>query len=120
MIYSDWTQITFAGSGSTKTTLWNVPDLTVDIWETGVVLVYGSSRGPLPVYYINPNTGIVINFIRVGNILPGSILLQSASTSASGKYRYVLIPGGIAASAHRQGIDLRDYEEVAKAFNIPK
>ena len=75
--------------------------------------------GPLPVYYINQNTGIVLNFIRIGNILPGKITLETRQTS-SGYFRYVLIPGGVAASAQKQGIDLNNYHAVVEAFNIPK
>ncbi|GGG80835.1 hypothetical protein GCM10007415_11690 [Parapedobacter pyrenivorans] len=42
----------------------------------------------------------------------GQIILYDA-------YRYVIIPGGLAASARSQGVDLTNLDAVSQAFDIP-
>ncbi|NNE77968.1 MAG: hypothetical protein HKN31_12960, partial [Pricia sp.] len=109
---------------------WNMyaPELTQKIHDSGVILVY-ARLGTL--IYSIPNTFFSLNehwefrlldindtliAIRVNSINGGNI----GNPYLSGDFRYVLIPGGVAASA-KSSVDYTkmSYEEIADRFNIP-
>lgn len=144
VIYSDW----FTPSSYTATNgfggIKNIdftqaaPGITQDVLDKGVVLTYGKLNGysssiwpanqvaklPILVNYISGGVtqtdtwsafetagSLRINFVNNTNLY-GSI-------SNSHSFRYVIIPGGNAAS-RTANPDLNDYNAVCEFYNIPK
>lgn len=117
--YSKWLSIPRDSSQFTI----SVPELTQDIADKGVVAVYarefkgGSNNGgfllgtyKLPFY--SENAG----YIKF-SILKNSVRITSSGTMLANDFhfRYVLIPGSVAATA---GLNWQDYGSVKAAFSI--
>ncbi|HEX2534538.1 MAG TPA: hypothetical protein VHK69_12420 [Chitinophagaceae bacterium] len=116
VIYSDWRTINLAATSEPDIFVQqiNAPQLTTEVADQGVILMYGERGGmifPLPL------STLWFNY-RAGEIL----LLASDLTFEGDKFRYVLIPGGVAAGGRTDGTtDWRSlsYEEVIRRLNIP-
>lgn len=126
VIYSEWETLYWSPAAPYRATLAS-PKITQEIMDHGSIMVYTKSNlfnhvYPLPIF---DNTTFEIH-LSVGRIFipypgQGFIRLYSSSLAYSEwKYRFVIIPGGIAASARADGLDFANFEEVSSAFNIPK
>lgn len=132
VIYSDWIASEFPATINGTFDQWEMfaPELTQEIHDTGVILVYariGNLIYPVPVSFFgtiqeNWNFRLLdINdtliAIRVHSIDGGAI----GTPFLNGDFRYVLIPGGVAASG-KTSIDYNkmSYEEVIAHFGIPE
>lgn len=113
--YSDWVNVTFAGSGSTYTGNLTAAPLTQDVLDKADIRVYwkdGSRVITLPYAQILGGTTYTVH----QRFYVGRIELVSSYALGSQSMRYVVIPGG---SALRMALNLDDYEAVKKAFNLP-
>lgn len=132
VIYSDWIASEFPASINSDFDQWEMfaPELTQEIHDTGVILVYarkGTLIYPVPVTFFgtvdeNWNFRLLdINdtliAIRVNSTDGGNI----GEPFLNGDFRYILIPGGVAASG-KSSIDFSkmSYDEVTAYFKIPK
>lgn len=118
----------------------DAPLLTSSILNTGTIITYFrvGSIGPYQLPYISDAGGATnsVNcFYKLGKIFVYRHTLNSCRfTSAvpeefpgqpvminlpqSLEYRYVIIPGGIAAAAAKRGVDLKNYEAARQYFKI--
>lgn len=116
VIYSDWTNVTFTGSGTSWSATINAPKITQEILDKGFVKAYfkfGSS-----VYegnYTNTQNGASTSMYYYMTL--GSINLKS-TFSASYPWRYIIIPGGV-AGGRLQELKSKSYAEIKEMFNIP-
>lgn len=128
VIYSNWITITasqWTGLGTaTITTDISAPKLTADIRDHGVVLVYhmyGSVARMLPYAYTTIGDHLDFTYI-IGKITirdyhqDGSVI----NTFANVQFRYVLIPGGVAARKSSPLPDYSDYHAVCRYYGIPE
>lgn len=133
VIYSAWITApaaaaeTIDGTSGLSTTI-NAPELSADIVSKGTVLVYMSFGGgvyTLPYTstaggYINTITAIAsvqkIKLFRFKHAADGTTVNLPTSLS----WRYILIPGGVAATAKAAKLDYSkmSYEEVCARLNI--
>lgn len=139
VIYSDWFALDTAfdkftpamHQGTTEGLVYKFKaPITQDILDYGIVLFYfrGTNNDiyPFPVvnygsvemaiYHLKLNEIAIVLYTR-GAKLGGSDPVLIVEDEKS--YRYIIIPGGVAASARANGIGLGNFNEVAKAFNIP-
>lgn len=145
VVYSDW----FTPGTYTLTTdvvQMNVlthdepaAEVTQEILDTGVVLVFGKLNGyntliwptdqvgqlPISVQYSLSELDVWTPLLSVGNIriqfINSNNLYNSISTTH--EFRYVIIPGGVAARpSSLDGLDPRDlsYDEVCEIFGVPE
>lgn len=113
--YSDWTNVTFSGSGSTYTGNLTAAPLTQDVLDKADIRVYWKEGGrviTLPYAQVSGSTTYTVH----QRFYVGRIELVSSYAFGSQSMRYVIIPGG---SALRLALNLDDYEAVKKAFNLP-
>ena len=119
VIYSDWLSVTFTNSGGVYSGTINAPKLTADILNKGEIAVYERTMIGFPpttatyakLPYTNGTTWIRIN------MEVGKIIIRSNNASIS-TYRYVLIPGGVQASAASTNLDMNDYPAVQQHFDL--
>ncbi len=116
--YSDWA---WAGTGSGSAVTINAPKLTQAILDRGVVAVYarvykgGASGGLLGTYRVpfqSPHGEYLEFSAAVGAI---QVYGNTSMLLTDYQFRYILIPGGVAAVA---GLDLRDYDSIRSALQI--
>ncbi|MBN2814666.1 MAG: collagen-like protein [Bacteroidales bacterium] len=146
VIYSDWirpvgTWRDTSYYGVAKVNHINVTQLTQDIIDDGVVLCYYKSVStiilpgtPTNVFHL-PLTGYSnsVSFTLDYWLKVGKITLRAFTLDNSGTYtpegmlyypmfRYVLIPGGVQATAKKAALDFTklSYEEVCELFDIPE
>ncbi|HEV7347302.1 hypothetical protein [Telluribacter sp.] len=94
--------------------------------EKGVILVYAKSQNfwfPLPgiVIFANNQVSDYSFFYGIENLDLSVILLQNSSTAVKRNFqdiRIVVVPAINARMSEK--LDLKSYEEVQKAFNLPK
>ena len=124
VIYSTWfTASTWSsGAGNLRYINRSAPAITAEIVTHGTVLVYfrsGDTVFALPLvagdpvhsYFYNYWVGdLTINVQRVDGGVP--------SVSTTSEVRYVIIPGGVEATAALRGIDLHDFGAVSAALDI--
>lgn len=140
-----WSISTGPGSSlgiSARMALKNLPAITADVFNTGTVLVYlktpgtfggdNTSWSPLPYdirgYDLGYLTSIKFNY-EAGKLRVYYLIVQtdavptktvpsvSTITIPSYDYKYVIIPGTAAVRAS-SGVDLSDYNAVAKYYNL--
>lgn len=137
VIYSDWIPSGFPETINDNFEQWSLiaPELTQEIHDTGVILVYarvGTLIYTVPITFFSGNEYWYFRLldindpliaIRVDSIDGGDI----GTPILNGDFRYVLIPGGIPANTDNPGgITSKtpdyagmSYEEIAERFNIP-
>lgn len=117
IIYSSWAHLSFSknANGYFVATI-NAPQLTRDILDKGEVAVYG--KYDVYVYKL-PDFGVGDDYVMINYLKAGEIHLISDHIPGW-LFRYVLIPGGVAASARSSlsGPDLNDYHAVCQYYNI--
>ena len=145
VIYSDWLPIPTTASGvlpHRKNFAFTTPALTQEVLDKSIVYAYlkhsnGATVAPLPYAskYTSLSTGEVVGsylttvLLGVGGIslnqdwlTPGTIPTAFAeATTVQGSWthlRYVIIPGAI-KTAMNPNVNLKDYNEVQRYFNIP-
>lgn len=131
VLYSGWNSATnlrdtTADGSKLKAVDLLAPALTTDVLEKGMVQVYfnfGSGVYPLP---YTSNAGGLQNIISYLPRLKHFIITRfafdnsgSVSLPSSLQYRYVIIPGGVAAPTAAKKPNLNNYEEVKRYYNIP-
>ncbi len=129
VIYSDWLTPAFVDwqKITEKSYLYSVIEtkITQDIIDKGVVLAYSRQVASGPAYLLpmmlETNSGLTNYNIAaaLGKVnFTFTELLDIQGKPATGlQYRYVIIPGGVKSRAN---IDYTNFDEVAKAFGIPK
>ncbi|OWU88255.1 hypothetical protein DBB36_13300 [Flavobacterium sp. WLB] len=133
VIYSAWITApaaaaeTIDGTSGLSTTI-NAPELSADIVSKGTVLVYmsfGSGVYTLPYTstaggFVNTISAITsvqkIKLFRFKHVADGTTVNLPTSLS----WRYILIPGGVSATAKEAKLDYSkmSYEEVCARLNI--
>lgn len=140
VIYSDWLDVTYesvndtADDGTITPIAWlagiDAPKLDASILSTGEIKVYinVNTAGdpeiiPLPLFDYYALTGVLnINL----TYSTGSIFLYATDDASTfetqgqklWQYRYVLIPGGIAARKAASAVDWNDYNSVKKYLHL--
>jgi len=139
VIYSDWFPSQFPDDIDGTNYVFSVaaPDLTAEIVEKGLVLVYGR-------FYSGDDIGVIFQLPHIfpfsqqfythsfttppaSNAMRVFIILLSMDNTPIGsslfeEYRYVIISGGTPAgkSATSKDYSKMTYEEIAELFNIPE
>jgi len=131
---NDW-NVTVISGGQTQsqTAQIDVPELTQDIFEKGVVLVYTYSAGDGGSYSLLPSYGgIEFTFwVRVNQIGFRRVdRTQPFSAAIDRELRYVLIPGAVSTAGKTNskqaifnelaaaGVDINNFAQVAAYYNI--
>lgn len=129
VIYSDWFTPAFVDwqKVTEKSYLYSIIEtkITQDIIDKGVVLAYSRQVASGPAYLLpmmlETNSGLTNYNIAaaLGKVnITFTELLDIQGKPATGlQYRYVIIPGGVKSRAN---IDYTNFDEVAKAFGIPR
>jgi len=138
VIYSEWTAFEFSqwelvNEFGRQTRIYEIPEpaVTDDIINTGFVMVYvrfAGSQAPRPLPYTGYGTStskdqhiyfrlqtalIVIIFHNLGDQLdPGPF-------GSGNEYRYIIIPGGVAANGRIDKTAIPSYEELCRQYRIP-
>lgn len=134
VIYSNWAPIQFGGGTVSKVmNVFNTP-VNSSVVAHGTVLVFvrkltlsSSTAIPLPyTYIVNSEPRTLLTFRYSSNGLLQLIARRVDPTSVIydfpgnvWQYRYVIIPGGVQASAALKNVDLNDFNAVATALRIP-
>ena len=127
VIYSDWLDASFKYDSTNSVYFWDIdaPKVTSDILVSGTVKIYiNLSTDDQPLIATVPyfDGGVYIRDL----LLEGGIELVSnynvgTAQDNNGKkyyqYRYVIIPGGVAART-KSTIDWNDYAQVKKYLNL--
>ena len=92
-------------------TIFDVPQLTQEIFDTGFVYAYVTNRDDrweaLPITF---NQEVVLEIDRISL---GQIILQANFTQSNLSFRFVLVEGTDAS-----GIDFNNYEELQSHYNL--
>jgi hypothetical protein len=129
VIYSDWFTPLIGDwqKISEKSYLYRINEvkITQDIIDKGVVLAYSRQFSNGPAYLLpmmletstgltNYNISVILGKV---NFLFSELLDTQGKPATGLQYRYVIIPGGVKSRAN---IDYSNFDEVSKAFGIPK
>ncbi len=129
VIYSDWFTPAVADwqKITEKNYIYGITEAkaTQEIIDKGVVLAYSRQISGGPAYLLplmletssgltNYNTSIAVGKINITFV---ELLDITGKPTTGLQFRYVIIPGGIKSRAN---IDYTNFNEVAKAFGIPK
>lgn len=129
VIYSDWSQLEGAWrdsvifGGNFKVNHLTAPELTQAIMDYGVVLCYvkyGTHNVPLPYTNSSYTLGFHIDLGRIifstlkPDLTGGVVLINTM------QFRYVLIPGGVAATKSTVDYTKLTYEQICTVFDIPE
>ncbi|WP_304488664.1 hypothetical protein [Dyadobacter sp. CY312] len=136
---SVWTGTTLEGR-LINTTKKAASVVTENILNQGVVLVYAKLGAYGTIYGLSPSAVAMLpisgTVTRAGviqteswqavaqtgtvnvNFQNSANLWGTASMATDYRFRYVIIPGGV-AGARQAGIDYKNYEQVKRAYNIP-
>jgi hypothetical protein len=143
VIYSDW--MTLAGSWRDTTLLGSkllvkhmiAPEVTDNVVNNGVVLCYFRNyyligREYSPVYQL-PYTGYdnglaytMSDFLRTGKIFISCFTEDNSATDSPSElavtnyFRYIVIPGGVAATKSTEDYESMSYEEICSRLGIPE
>lgn len=131
VIYSEWEAIQFGGGISSKVMNIGISEIDASVLAHGSILVYIWSpsiswTSPLPyTHIVNSQPNTLLTYRCANNLLqlvayrvdPNSTIYNFPGSIW--KYRYIIIPGGIPSSAAMKNVNLKDYNAVAKAMNIP-
>ncbi len=130
---NDWNVTVISGQTQFQTAQIDVPELTQDIFEKGVVLVYTYSAGDGGSYSLLPSYGgIEFTFwVRVNQIGFRRVdRTQPFSAAIDRELRYVLIPGAVSTAGKTNskqaifnelaaaGVDINNFAQVAAYYNI--
>ena len=136
VIYSPWRSAqaaqrdTVIDGSNVKYIVIPAPELTNEILQNGVILVYmrfSTTIMPLP-YTSDAGSGIgpdkantVSFFPEVGRLVIARYTHDNTASIGFGvvQFRYVLIPGGVQAAPSLVDLDLRSYNAVAEALDLP-
>jgi hypothetical protein len=108
VIYSKWDS-SFSGTSA----VWSVPAITKGILDSGTVLVYVQQNGyvyPLPYDNVNGSGFYLNDLLYLGQI---SLYCNSSYNLNEFKFRYVIIPGGVAVADVQNG-----YEYITGKYHI--
>jgi hypothetical protein len=141
--YSAW----FTASPWKKDTIFGIygfnyikaaPDITQNILDSGVVLTFGKLLGynqlvwpagqvaqlPINLTYIQGQT---VTDTWSGSATLGNIKIRFVNDNniynviaTNHQFRYVIIPGGVAATTGRSSLTSLSYEEICRRYNIPE
>ncbi|TDX13814.1 hypothetical protein [Flavobacterium sp. S87F.05.LMB.W.Kidney.N] len=132
VIYSAWLTApaaaaeTIDGTSGMSTTI-NAPELSADILSKGTLLVYVSfGSGTYTVPYTSTAGGFVNTITAISNLQKIKLFRfrhdggGTVNLPTTLNWRYILIPGGVAATAKtaKQDYSKMSYEEVCAHFNI--
>ncbi|MDR6760945.1 hypothetical protein J2Y38_001143 [Flavobacterium sp. 2755] len=132
VIYSAWINApaaaaeTIDGTSGLSTSI-NAPELSTDILAKGTILVYMSFSGSVYTLPYTSTAGGAANTITAISTLQKIKLFRfrhdqvgTLGLPVSLGWRYILIPGGVAATAKTAKVDYSkmSYEEVCARFNI--
>jgi len=132
VIYSAWLTApaaaaeTIDGTSGMSTTI-NAPELSADILSKGTILVYVSfGSGTYTVPYTSTAGGFVNTITAISNLQKIKLFRfrhdggGTVNLPTTLSWRYILIPGGVAATAKTAKLDYSkmSYEEVCAHFNI--
>ncbi|KRD63159.1 hypothetical protein ASE40_05105 [Flavobacterium sp. Root935] len=132
VIYSAWLTApaaaaeTIDGTSGMSTTI-NAPELSADILSKGTILVYVSfGSGTYTVPYTSTAGGFVNTITAISNLQKIKLFRfrhdggGTVNLPTTLNWRYILIPGGVAATAKTAKLDYSkmSYEEVCAHFNI--
>lgn len=129
VIYSDWFTPAFVDwqKITEKSYLYSIIEakITQDIIDKGVVLAYSRQSVGGPAYLLpmmlETSSGLTNYNIAAAlgkvNITFSELLDIQGKPTTGLQYRYVIIPGGVKSRAN---IDYTNFDDVAKAFGIPR
>lgn len=134
VIYSDWLDVAFdsirdqngVATGDGFVGAVEIPKLTKEILTKGAVNVYfnlDSADAPyiVPLPYLDPYMFVSFQAAEGGIIILSSHDLSSGNFPGEKvirQFRYVLVPGGVAARSASGGVDWKDYRSVQKYLGL--
>ncbi|MEC5146570.1 hypothetical protein [Chitinophaga sp. 212800010-3] len=132
VIYSAWLDVKYDTTRDTANrpigfeAVISAPKLTSTILSNGIVNVYfnlntAAQPAITPLPYVDAQ--VFINFVSAaGKIYLASNLDASTGTTSAGakiwQYRYVLVPGGVAARGSSSSVNWKDYQSVRKYLGL--
>jgi hypothetical protein len=131
VIYSDWIlatnfRDTIADNSNLKAADLKAPQLTTAMLNNATFLIYFNFGGGVYTLPYTSNAGGKLNTISFWPRVKHFIITRFSADNANGvalssflQYRYVIIPGGIKATAVTQKLDLDNYQAVKQYYNIP-
>lgn len=117
VIYSPWTSVTFAGSGSSYTGNVTAARITQEVLDKADIRVYWNESGRVLSLPYSETLGSATYTVHQ-RFYVGRVELKASYALGTQQMRYVIIPGGV-ASGRMAALDLDSYEAVKKAFNLP-
>lgn len=116
IIHSDWSSLTFAGSGP-YSAIWDVPAITQQVLDKGTVMVFfksGSFVVPLPATFASTYIYLVLD--------PGHIRIGSNVNLGIYQFRYlIIVPGGTESTDllfRNPQLQSMSYKEICKYYHI--
>lgn len=119
VIYSAWTDVAFAGSGTSYLGNITAPKITQDVLDKADIRVYWSESGrviTLPYAQVVGSTPYSVH----QRFYVGKIELVASYSLVTQKMRYVIIPGAVPSGrVGADGIDRADYAAVKAYYHLP-
>ena len=119
VIYSAWTDVAFAGSGTSYMGNITAPKITQDVLDKADIRVYWSESGrviTLPYAEVVGTTAYTVH----QRFYVGKIELKASYALSTQKMRYVIIPGVVPSGrVGADGIDRSDYAAVKAYYHLP-
>lgn len=135
VIYSDWFDSELGdGIGTASSFTFDAPELTQEIMDSGIILMYAKTSSaesvyPLPITFSSTTINETYYFRSEGVTAALRIWVRQVDvdgvdveTPYLSRFRYVLIPRGSLVSGKSSSIDYSkmSYEKIVQHFNISK
>ena len=124
VIASDWFNATWPTNTSATyaTFTHDAPELTQDILDSGVILVYMKTSNavyPLPISFIGDSNPKEYDFwANLGSIRIWFTAESAITPSSTKQFRYVIIPSNNTAARGTSTVDVNDYYAVCEYYGI--
>ena len=117
VIYSDWINISFAGSGTSYIGNITAPKITQEMLDKADIRVYWKESGRVLTLPYAETVGTTTYTVHQ-RFYVGKIELKSSYALSPQLMRYVIIPGGV-PSGRMASLKDMSYEEVKALYNLP-
>ncbi len=134
IIASGWFDPTWAVPSTMADFTHDAPEITQEVLDTGLVMVYSKMYGsvyPLPISFMGDSNPKEFDFwITLGSVRIWFTAESSYTPDATTQFRYVIIPSGtsgsksissregILADLETAGVDIYDYSSVCQHFGL--
>lgn len=102
---------------SEGTNVFNITQLTQEIFDTGLVYAYVTVAGN-NFWEVLPLSQAQLITLEIDKIEVGKVTLRSTFNQSNLRFRFVLVEGIDASGIDASGIDFKNYEEVQSYYNL--